>query len=271
MSEFPPPIRLPGEPAAPDEPYESTPGREPPAVVDDDVDQYGAEAAAAALTERIEQVPTGVVRVGADGRPLLSPPFDPDRDHVDGPVPARATVVVFGAYATPASRLLATVISHLRERHPSSVGVAWRHYPDPVAHPRAVMLALAAEAAAARGRFWALTRELLHMRHHGRTARHRSMGCTSWRSVPSARATSACSIACSGPRRTGCTIASPTSRGPSAARTTSRRRLTRSTTWPTRSGSARGRSSEGRRPAPAVSGSPACRTPCGGGKRRCAD
>jgi len=38
--------------------------------------------------------------------------------------------------------------------------VAWRHYPDPVAHPRAGMLALAAEAAAARGRFWALTREL---------------------------------------------------------------------------------------------------------------
>jgi protein-disulfide isomerase len=175
MSEFPPPIRLPGEPAAPDEPYESTPGHEPPAVVDDDVDQYGAEAAAAALTERIEQVPTGVVRVGADGRPLLSPPFDPDRDHVDGPVPARATVVVFGAYATPASRPLATVLSHLRERHPSSVGVAWRHYPDPVAHPRAVMLALAAEAAAARGRFWALTRELLHMRHHDPSDLHAAM------------------------------------------------------------------------------------------------
>jgi protein-disulfide isomerase len=174
MSEFPPPIRLPGEPAAPDEPYESTPGHEPPAVVDD-VDQYGAEAAAAALTERIEQVPTGVVRVGADGRPLLSPPFDPDRDHVDGPVPARATVVVFGAYATPASRPLATVLSHLRERHPSSVGVAWRHYPDPVAHPRAVMLALAAEAAAARGRFWALTRELLHMRHHDPSDLHAAM------------------------------------------------------------------------------------------------
>ena len=54
----------------------------------------------------------------------------------------------------------------MRERHLSSVGVAWRHYPDPLAHPRAVMLALAAEAAAARGRFWALTRELLHIRHH---------------------------------------------------------------------------------------------------------
>lgn len=35
-----------------------------------------------------------------------------------------------------------------------------------VVHPRATVLALAAEAAAARGRLWTLTRELLRMRHH---------------------------------------------------------------------------------------------------------
>ena len=44
--------------------------------------------------------------------------------------------------------------------------MAWRHYPDPTAHPRAAVLALAAEAAAARGAFWVFTRELLAMRHH---------------------------------------------------------------------------------------------------------
>jgi protein-disulfide isomerase len=44
--------------------------------------------------------------------------------------------------------------------------VAWRHFPNPNAHPHAVVLALAAEAAAVRGRFWTLTRELLRMRHH---------------------------------------------------------------------------------------------------------
>ena len=37
------------------------------------------------------------------------------------------------------------------------------------------MLALAAEAAAARGRFWALTRELLHMRHHDPADLHAAM------------------------------------------------------------------------------------------------
>jgi protein-disulfide isomerase len=175
MAEFPPPIRLPGEPELPREPYETPHRGEPPEVVDDDVDVFGAEAAAAELTERLEHVQPNAVRIAEDGRPLLSPAFDPDRDRVDGPTPARATLVVFAAYGTPFSRPLVSVLSHVRERYPSTVGVAWRHYPDPVAHPQAVVLALAAEAAAARGRFWALTRELLHMRHHDPADLHAAM------------------------------------------------------------------------------------------------
>jgi hypothetical protein len=175
MAEFPPPIRLPGEPELPREPRERAHGDGLPVVVDEDLDLFGAEAAAAQLTERIENVGPGAVRLGADGRPLLSPPLGPDRDRVDGPTPARATLVVFAAHGTPFSRPLVSVLSHVRERHPSTVGVAWRHYPDPIAHPRAVMLALAAEAAAARGRFWALTRELLHMRHHDPADLHAAM------------------------------------------------------------------------------------------------
>jgi Thioredoxin len=173
--EFPPPIRLPGEPEPPREPYESPHRHEPPAVVDEDVDLYGAEAAAAQLTARLEQLQPDAARVGASGRPLLSPPFDPDRDRVDGPTPARATLVVFGAHGTPSSRALGDVLAHVRERDVLSVGVAWRHYPDPVAHPRAVTLALAAEAAAASGRFWPLTRELLRMRHQDPADLHAAM------------------------------------------------------------------------------------------------
>jgi hypothetical protein len=166
VPEFPPPIRLLGEPSPPREPYETARRGEPPQVVDDDVDVFGAEAAAAELTERIEGVQRRGPRLGAGGRPVLWPPVDSDRDRVDGPTPARATLVVFAAHGTPWSRPLANVLSHVRERHLSSVRVAWRHHPDPVAHPRAVILALAAEAAGARGRFWALTRELLYLRHH---------------------------------------------------------------------------------------------------------
>jgi 2-hydroxychromene-2-carboxylate isomerase len=165
MEEFPQAIRLPGEPERPAEPYSPPRRHDPPAVVGDDVDLFGAEQAAARLAQRIAAVQPGAARLAEDGRPLLAPPFDPARDRVEGVTPARATLVVFGAYGTPASRALATVLAHVLERDATTLGVAWRHYPDPVAHPRAAVLALAAEAAAASGRFWALTRELLRMRH----------------------------------------------------------------------------------------------------------
>jgi hypothetical protein len=166
MNEFPRPIRLLGEPPLPQEPYASRGAGELPLVVDDDVDLFGAEAAADELTKRIEEVQPSDVRRAADGRLLLSPPFDVDRDRVAGLRQAPATLVVFAAYGTPASRPLASVLTHVREHDPTTVRIAWRHHPDPVAHPRAVVLALAAEAAGARGRFWTLTRELLRMRHH---------------------------------------------------------------------------------------------------------
>ena len=76
------------------------------------------------------------------------------------------TLVVFGAHGTRSSRLVGRVMAAIRARDPVTVAIAWRHFPDPAAHPRAAVLALAAEAAAAQGRFWALTRELLSSRHH---------------------------------------------------------------------------------------------------------
>ena len=166
MPEFPGPIRLPGEPPAPREPYETHGRHETPSVVDDDTDVYGAEDAAALLTERISQVEPGTARTAADGRILLSPTLAPGRDRIAGPVSRAATLVVFGAHGTPASRSLAAVLDEIRRTRLTRIGVAWRHYPDPAAHPSAAVLALAVEAAAVAGRFWTLTRELLHMRHH---------------------------------------------------------------------------------------------------------
>ena len=57
----------------------------------------------------------------------------------------------------PRSRPIATAST-------GTVAIAWRRFPDP-AHPRAAVLALAAEAAAAQGRLWAMTRERLSARH----------------------------------------------------------------------------------------------------------
>jgi 2-hydroxychromene-2-carboxylate isomerase len=131
----------------------------------DDADRFGAEDAAARLAARLGQVEPAARRLADDGRPLLSPPFSLARDHVEGPVSAGATLVVFGAFGTPAARPLGRVIEHVRERHMATARIAWRHFPDAGAHPHAVTLALAAEAAAAAGRFWALARELLRLRH----------------------------------------------------------------------------------------------------------
>jgi protein-disulfide isomerase len=155
VTEFPAPVRLPGEyppPVAVEHP-QAVPW--PP----DDDSLFGAEGVAASVARRIAgvRVPT----VGA----RLTPPFGLTRDHVDGPVSARVTLVVFGAYGTPASRPLGALLSDLRARHLTTLRVAWRHFPNPPAHPRAVVFALAAEAAAARGKFWGLTRELLALKH----------------------------------------------------------------------------------------------------------
>jgi hypothetical protein len=135
------------------------------------VDVFGAEDAAARVAARLERVPPSPVRLADDGGPRLEPPLSTTRDRFDGPVTARAALVVFAAHGTPASRPLGRVLAQVRERHL----VAWRHFPDPAAHPDAAIFALAAEAAATRGKFWALTRELLDLRHFDPTDLHDAM------------------------------------------------------------------------------------------------
>jgi hypothetical protein len=54
---FPSPFRLPGQPPPPREPPQRH-GHEPAAIVDDAIDAYGAEAAAARLAERLEEATT---------------------------------------------------------------------------------------------------------------------------------------------------------------------------------------------------------------------
>ena len=137
----------------------------------DTFEVFGAEAAAARVTDLVAQVRPAAARLAQDGRPLLSPPVAPTRDHWDGVAPTGSTLVVFGAYGTPWSKPLERVLVEARHRHL----VVWRHYPDPEAHPHAAMFALAAEAAASLGKFWALTHEMLRMRHDDPAALHDAM------------------------------------------------------------------------------------------------
>jgi hypothetical protein len=174
--ERPAPIRLPGQSTHPYRRFDLG-GEEPlsPAVVDDADDTFGAEAAADRLAALIADVTAQPVRVAADGEQELWPPFAADRDRIAGPLNHRAVLVVFGAFATPWSRDLGAALGGVRERHFGSATIAWRHFPDPAAHPRAGIFALAAEAAAERRRFWALARTMLDLRHDDPADLHHAM------------------------------------------------------------------------------------------------
>ena len=104
--------------------------------------------------------------MSTDAAPVLTPPLSDARDHIEGPASASASLVVFGSYGTPASPRLGRLLRQLHAAHPATMRIAWRHLPDPQGHPGVVAVALAAEAAATEGRFWALHRELLATRHH---------------------------------------------------------------------------------------------------------
>jgi hypothetical protein len=161
---FPRPIRLPGQPEppspAPEERRQAT-----PKIVDEPIDAYGAEAAAADLLRRLEQVRSGAPRVTDDGVELLSPPSTPGRDHIDGPSgrPRR-----WSSSAHTARRRHARsggcwppCAPAIRPPSRSGGGTSPTRRPTRGLRPRA-----GGRGGRRAGRFWALTRELLAARHH---------------------------------------------------------------------------------------------------------
>ena len=84
----------------------------------------------------------------SDLRSAPVPPLRPD-DHVRGPDGAPVTVF-YGDFACPRCAVAAQELAN-----DGSVRVAFRHLALKVKHERAVPLALAAEAAARQGAFWA--------------------------------------------------------------------------------------------------------------------
>jgi Na+/H+ antiporter NhaA len=83
----------------------------------------------------------------------LAEPFDPDRDHVRGPVEAPVTVVEYGDFECPYCGQAEPVVRELL-RDFGDVTYVWRHLPLNDVHPNAQQAAEAAEAAAEQGAFW---------------------------------------------------------------------------------------------------------------------
>ncbi|WP_062430363.1 Na+/H+ antiporter NhaA [Herbidospora daliensis] len=104
-------------------------------------DRGGVCAPPEAALEPVEELPV-----------LLSEPVGPD-DHVRGPAVYKVTVVEYGDFECPYCGRLHPIMEELLARH-RTTRLVFRHFPLRTIHPRAVPAALAAEGAAADGKFW---------------------------------------------------------------------------------------------------------------------
>jgi len=92
--------------------------------------------------------------------PRLAVPVGPD-DHVLGRPDAPLTVVMYGDYSCPYTRRASVYVDLARRKLGHRVRYAFRHFPRTDLHPQATLLAEAALAAGAQGKFWEMHRALL--------------------------------------------------------------------------------------------------------------
>jgi protein-disulfide isomerase len=77
-------------------------------------------------------------------------------DHAQGRLDAEITVVQYGDYECPYTRLSRHSVHALQHELADRLLFVFRHFPLEAIHPHARMAAAAAEAAAAQGEFWAM-------------------------------------------------------------------------------------------------------------------
>ena len=77
-----------------------------------------------------------------------------DRDHVQGPADAPATLVEYGDFECPHCRQAYPIVKRIRSRMGARLRFAFRNFPLTELHPHAQHAAEVAEAAGAQGKFW---------------------------------------------------------------------------------------------------------------------
>jgi protein-disulfide isomerase len=85
----------------------------------------------------------------------LVPPVG-ERDHVSGPADAPVTLVEYGDFECPYCAMAFPIVKAAQQKLGDRLRFAFRHFPLREAHPHAQHAAMASEAAAAQGRFWAM-------------------------------------------------------------------------------------------------------------------
>jgi protein-disulfide isomerase len=87
-------------------------------------------------------------------------------DHSLGAPHARVTVVEYGDFECPDCRRATPAVKLLLKHFDGAIRVVFRHFPLEEVHPHALHAALAAECAAAQGRFWQMHDLLFQNRQH---------------------------------------------------------------------------------------------------------
>ena len=82
----------------------------------------------------------------------LTPPVDPELDHIRGPKQSLVSVIEFGDFECPYCGQAEPAVREILQD--PAVRYVWRHLPLTDVHPRAQLAAEASEAAAAQGAFW---------------------------------------------------------------------------------------------------------------------
>src|SRR6266849_6193748 len=88
-----------------------------------------------------------------------------ERDHRQGPATAAVTLVQYGDYECPYTRLSTTIVRAIQQQLGDQLRFVFRNFPLTEIHPHALHAALAAEAAAAQGKFWQMHDAIFHHQH----------------------------------------------------------------------------------------------------------
>src|SRR5438270_7096522 len=94
----------------------------------------------------------------------LATPVTAD-DHVQGPSDASVTLLQYGDYECPYTRMSRHSIHALQREYPDTLRFVFRHFPLAEIHPHARAAAFAAEAAGAQADFWKMHEYLFEHQH----------------------------------------------------------------------------------------------------------
>src|SRR6266516_266399 len=88
-----------------------------------------------------------------------------ERDHSQGLATAAVTLVQYGDYECPYTRQSTTIVRAIQHQLGEQLRFVFRNFPLTEIHPHALHAALAAEAAAAQGKFWQMHDSIFHHQH----------------------------------------------------------------------------------------------------------